>query len=98
MLIGVALAVVISISVGVALNLLSDNLHQRQQEMIETVIDAIAVVFVTMMIMWMNRNASALKGELEREAQQTINSGSSLALATMAFLAVLKEGFETAVF
>jgi len=59
--------------------------------MLETVIGAIAVVFVTTMIIWMNRNASALKGELEREAQQAINTGGSLALATMAFLAVLKE-------
>jgi high-affinity iron transporter len=98
MLAGVGVAVAITIGVGVALNLLSDNLPQRQQEMLETVIGAIAVVFVTTMIIWMNRNASALKGELKREAQQAINTGGSLALATMAFLAVLKEGFETAVF
>jgi high-affinity iron transporter len=98
MLAGVAVAVAISIAVGVALNLLSETLPQRQQEMLETVIGAIAVVFVTTMIIWMNRNASQLKGGLEREAQQAINTGGSLALATMAFLAVLKEGFETAVF
>src|ERR1700730_10259960 len=98
MLAGVAVAVAISIAVGVPLNLLSESLPQRQQEMLETVIGAIAVVFVTTMIIWMNRNASQLKGGLEREAQQAINTGGSLALATMAFLAVLKEGFETAVF
>src|SRR5262249_20334805 len=33
-----------------------------------------------------------------REAQQALNAGGSVALAVMAFLAVLKEGFETAVF
>ena len=98
MLAGVGVAVAISIAGGVALNLLSETLPQRQQEMLETVIGAIAVVFVTTMIIWMNRNASALKCELEREAQQAITTGGSLALATMAFLAVLKEGFETAVF
>ena len=98
MFIGLALAVVISIAVGVGLDLLSTSLPQRQQEMLETVIGAIAVVFVTTMIIWMNRNAFALKGELEREAAQAINAGGSMALAVMAFLAVLKEGFETAVF
>ena len=98
MLAGVALAVAISIGVGVGLNLLSESLPQRQQEMLETVIGVIAVVFVTTMIIWMNRNAFKMKGELEREAQQAINTGGSLALALMAFLAVLKEGFETAVF
>ncbi|HEY6574912.1 MAG TPA: FTR1 family protein, partial [Mycobacterium sp.] len=75
MLIGVGLAVVISIVVGVGLEIVSASLPQRQQEMLETVIGAIAVVFVTTMIIWMNRNAFRMKGELEREAAQAINSG-----------------------
>jgi high-affinity iron transporter len=95
---GVGLAVLISIAVGVGLNSLQASLPQAQQEMMETVIGAIAVVFVTSMIIWMNRNAARLKGQLEHEAQQALNRGGSLALVTMAFLAVLKEGFETAVF
>jgi high-affinity iron transporter len=95
---GVALAVLISVAVGVGLDLLSATLPQAQQEMMETVINAIAVVFVTSMILWMNRNAPRLKGELEREARQALNRGGALALVSMAFLAVLKEGFETSVF
>ncbi len=95
---GVALAVVLSVAVGVGLDLFATSLPQAQQEMMETVINAIAVVFVTTMILWMNGNAAQLKGELEREARQAVNRGSAFALATMAFLAVLKEGFETSVF
>ncbi len=98
MFVGVGLAVLISVGVGVGLDLLSAALPQAQQEMLETVIGAIAVVFVTSMIIWMNRNAARLKGQLEREAQQAMNRGGALALVVMAFLAVLKEGFETAVF
>jgi high-affinity iron transporter len=95
---GVGLAVLISVGVGVGLDLLSATLPQAQQEMMETVIGAVAVAFVTSMIIWMNRNAARLKGQLEREAQQAMNRGGALALGAMAFLAVLKEGFETAVF
>jgi high-affinity iron transporter len=98
MFVGVVLAVVLSVAVGVGLDLLSATLPQAQQEMMETVINAIAVVFVTSMIIWMNRNAARLKGELEREARQALNRGGALALVAMAFLAVLKEGFETSVF
>jgi len=98
MAVGVGAAVALSIAVGVGLNLLSENLPQRQQEMLETVIGAIAIVFVTTMIVWMNRHAFQMKGQLESEARQAINNGGALALATMAFLAVLKEGFETSVF
>jgi high-affinity iron transporter len=98
MLAGVSLAVVLSIAVGVGLDVLSTSLPQAQQEMLETVIGTVAVVFVTTMIIWMNRNAFHLKGELEHEAAQAITNGGSAAMVTMAFLAVLKEGFETAVF
>lgn len=98
MFLGVALAVVISVGVGVGLDLLSESLPQARQEMLETVIGAVAVVFVTTMIIWMNRHAAALKGELEREARRAVSAGGSVALVAMAFLAVLKEGFETAVF
>src|SRR6185437_5014350 len=93
---GVAVAVLLS--VGVGLDLFAASLPQTQQEMMETVINAIAVVFVTSMIIWMNGNAAQLKGELEREARQAVNRGGAFALAAMAFLAVLKEGFETSVF
>ncbi|ETB25137.1 iron permease FTR1 family protein, partial [Mycobacterium avium 09-5983] len=95
---GVAVAVLLSVAVGVGLDLLATSLPQAQQEMMETVINAVAVVFVTSMIIWMNRNAGQLKGELEREARQAVHRGGALALAAMAFLAVLKEGFETSVF
>lgn len=95
---GVAVAVLLSVAVGVGLDLLATSLPQAQQEMMETVINAVAVVFVTSMIIWMNRNAAQLKGELEREARQAVHRGGALALGAMAFLAVLKEGFETSVF
>ncbi|MGA7052200.1 MAG: iron uptake transporter permease EfeU [Mycobacterium sp.] len=98
MFVGIASAVLISIAVGVGLDLLSTTLPQAQQEMLETVIGAVAVGFVTSMIIWMNRNAARLKGALEHEAQQALNRGGALALVVMAFLAVLKEGFETSVF
>jgi len=95
---GVAVAVLICIGAGVGLELLSTSLPQTQQEILETVIAVVAMVFVTSMIIWMNRNAGGLKGELEHQAQQAISRGGSLALVVMAFIAVLREGFEMSVF
>jgi high-affinity iron transporter len=95
---GVALAVLICIGVGVGLNLLSTSLPQAQQEMMETVIGVVAMVFVTSMIIWMNGNAGRLQGELEHEAEQAVSRGGSVALVVMAILAVLKEGVEMSVF
>jgi high-affinity iron transporter len=53
---------------------------------------------VTSMIVWMARNARNLKGDLEERAGAAIAEGGALALVLMAFLAVLREGLETAVF
>lgn len=98
MWIGVIAAVVLSIAVGVALSLVEQALPQAAQEGMESVIGAVAVVFVTGMIVWMNTHARGMKKELEGEAAEALGQGGAYALAVMAFLAVLKEGFETSVF
>jgi high-affinity iron transporter len=95
---GVAVAVVICIGIAVALQAISSDLPQRGQERLETVVGVLAVGMVTYMIIFMRRNARNLKGELEGAAASALASGSARALVVMAFLAVLREGFETAVF
>jgi high-affinity iron transporter len=96
--IGTSIAVAICIGIAIALQLISSNLPQRQQEGLETVVGALAVCMVTCMILFMRRHARDLKGDLEGAAASALASGSSRALVVMAFLAVLREGFETAVF
>jgi len=98
MWLGVTLAVLLSIAVGVSLDLIEQGLPQASQEGMETVIAAIAIFFVTGMIVWMNSHARHMKGQLEAEAAQALTQTRTYALASMAFLAVLKEGFETSVF
>jgi high-affinity iron transporter len=96
--IGVSIAIVICVAIGVVLQVISSNLPQRQQEGLETVVGAIAVVMVTYMVLWMRRHSRDLKGDLEEAAGSALAQGSAKALVAMAFLAVLREGFETVVF
>ncbi|WP_446665757.1 iron uptake transporter permease EfeU [Flexivirga sp. B27] len=98
MWLGVGAGIAISIAVGVTLKVVESALPQRQQEMMETVIGAVAVVFVTTMIIWMSKHSRGLKRELESAAQNALGQGTTRAMVIMAFLAVLKEGFESAVF
>lgn len=98
MWLGVALAVLLSVAVGVGLLLVEKSLPQATQEGLETIIGIVAVFFVTGMIVWMNTHARDLKRQLETQAANALGRTGSLALAGMAFLAVLKEGFETSVF
>jgi high-affinity iron transporter len=95
---GVAAAVLICLAVGVLLEVISEDLPQAQQEGLETVIGLFAVAMVSYMVVWMRRHARDLKGELEGAASAALAKGSATALVVMAFLAVLREGFETVVF
>jgi high-affinity iron transporter len=96
--IGTAAAVAICIGIAVLLQVISSDLPQKGQEALETVVGALAVCMVTYMIFFMRRHARGLKKDLEGAAASALATGSSRALVAMAFLAVLREGFETAVF
>lgn len=107
MLAGVGGAVVLCLAVGIALDAYSRNLPQKQQEGLETVIGVLAVGMVTYMVVWMRRNSRHLKGQLEGMAADAIAAGGAgtgarnqafRAMIAMAFLAVIREGFETVVF
>jgi high-affinity iron transporter len=95
---GVGIAVVLCTAIGVALQLLDEQLPQSQQEQLETVVGVCAVGIVTFMIIWMRRHAAGLRGEIEANLGAALAKGSVVGLVAMAFFAVLREGLETAVF
>jgi len=95
---GVGLAALICAAVAVGLQVWAASLPEGQQEVLETIIGAAAVVVVTYMVVWMRRHARDIKGHLEGAAGDALVTGTAWALVGMAFLAVLREGFETAVF
>lgn len=98
MWLGIGIAVALCIGVAVLLEVVGQELPQKQQEGLETVVALIAVSAVTYMIVWMRRHARGIKADLEGGAASALATGSAMALVGMAFLAVLREGFETSVF
>lgn len=98
MWIGVALAVVVCASLAVGLQILNQELPQRQQEGLETVVAGVAVAMVTFMIVWMRRHSGDLAGDLRASAASALEEGSIWGLVAMAFVSVIREGVETAVF
>lgn len=59
---------------------------------------AFAVVVLTYMLIWMARNSRHIKGSVEKQLDDIVSAGSVFALAFMAYLAILREGFETVLF
>ena len=95
---GVGLAAALCLAVGVGLRMVGENLPEAQQEGLEAGIALVAVAMVTYMIVWMRRHSRGMRRMLEGGVSEALANGSVLALVGMAFFAVLREGFETAVF
>ena len=96
---GVLLASVLCLVLGVAMDLVSAELPQAQQELFEGVVGAIAVVILTSMVFWMRKAARSIKAKLHDSIDSALQpGGSGLALVGMVFLAVGREGLESVFF
>lgn len=95
--VGVALAIVISLCLGAVLTYTSNSLSFEAQETFGGFLSIIAVGFVTWMVFWMRRAARSMRGELEGKLDAAFSVG-PIAIAATAFIAVAREGLETAVF
>lgn len=94
---GVGVAVALSIGVGAALTFTSATLSGEKQEAFAGGMSIFAVGFVTWMIFWMRRTARSIKSDLQGRLDTALAMGAT-ALVLTAFLAVGREGLETAVF
>ena len=94
---GVSIAIVASLALGGFLSFTSAELTPRGEEFFAGTTSFLAVGFVTWMVFWMQRAARGLRDELHGKVDSAVGAG-SLAIAVTAFVAVVREGLETALF
>ncbi|NJC71142.1 iron transporter [Planosporangium thailandense] len=93
---GVAAAIGLSVAFGALLTFVAqDLLPGDKRELFDAVTSVAAVVFVTWMVFWMRRTSRRLSGELRTKLSDALAMG-AWAVVGMAFLAVVREGLETA--
>lgn len=95
--VGVAVAVLLSVGVGAVLSYTTAQLSFEQQELLGGALSIVAVGFVTVMIFWMRKASKSIAAELRGKMENALSIG-PLAVLVLAFLAVGREGLETAVF
>ena len=95
---GTAAAILVSIVTGALLFFTVGELEGRSEQIFEGIAMFSAVAVLTWMIFWMRRQALNIKQDLEARIQGAIAAGSALGLASVVFFAVLREGWETALF
>lgn len=94
---GVGVAVVLSVAFGALVSFTAATMTFEQQEAFGGGMSLLAVAFVTAMIFWMRRTARTISTELRGRMDEALKVG-PLAVTVLSFLAVGREGLETAVF
>lgn len=96
---GVALGGVIAIAIGLTVHWTVGELGGERRLIAFGAISAAAAIVLTWMIFWMRRQSIAIKGELQHKVDAAVHSGrAGTGVLLVAFIAVLREGIEAALF
>jgi high-affinity iron transporter len=95
---GVILAVIVSILAAFVLQWVGTSLEEPYEQIFEGTTMLIAVGVLTWMIFWMRYQGRFMKRELEQRVQATLASGAAFGIFGLTFVAVFREGIETALF
>jgi high-affinity iron transporter len=94
---GVGAAIAMTVAVFLVIQFGENTISGLAAEAIAGIASLVAVAIVTTMVLWMKRAAASMSGELRSDMQRALETG-SLAVLALAFLAVGREGVETALF
>src|SRR6202171_773685 len=94
---GVAAAIAMTVAVFLVIQFGENTISGLAAEAIAGIASVVAVAIVTTMVLWMKRAAASMSGALRGDMERALQTG-SLAVFALAFLAVGREGVETALF
>src|SRR4030067_2332483 len=95
---GVGLAALVSVIGAIALNAVGARFEGPGEAAFEGVTMLIAAGVLTWMIFWMQKQGRRIQSGLEAEVKSALTRGQDVALFSLAFFAVVREGFELALF
>ena len=95
---GISLAVVLSLGAAYLLDLAGAKFEGPAEEIFEGAAMLLAAGILSWMIIWMRTRARTMSQKLESGVQQAILKNSGWALFSLAFISVIREGIELALF
>ena len=95
---GAGVATILSLAGGVGLVALGISFEGEAEQIFEGTAMLLAAAVLTWMIFWMGRQGRAIQVDLERDVREASSARRGWALFSLAFVAVLREGIELALF
>jgi high-affinity iron transporter len=95
---GAAAALILSLVAGYAVQALYGGLAETQAQLFEGAASLTAVAVLTYMILWMTEHSREIRGDLQEKIDIHLSRGELYGVASLAFVAVLREGLETVLF
>ena len=95
---GVGAAVAVSLAVAGALFVTAGELEGTAEYVFEGTAMWLAVGFLTYMVLWMRRESRTVAQGIRRGVDSAVETGGRLALTSLVFVMVVREGIETGLF
>ena len=95
---GAGLAALVSLGAAMGLVVMGISFEGQAEEIFEGMAMLLAAGVLTWMIFWMDRQGRVIQTELEKDVRRAALGGGQWALFSLAFVAVLREGIELALF
>jgi high-affinity iron transporter len=95
---GTGLAILLSGIIGYLIHLLGASFEGRAEEIFEGITMLLAAGILTWVLLWMREKAKNFNQQLDSDVRKALGLNSAWALFSLAFLAVIREGIELAIF
>ncbi len=96
--IGVFFGIIISLIIAYIFQVVFYGLEEHYQHYLMIFILLFATIVLSYMVIWMANQSKQIKGEMEENIKNLVTTGNIAGMVFLAFLAVLREGFESVLF
>ncbi len=96
--VGTSLGVLASIFAAVMFNIFAGGFEGKAEEIFEGVVLLIAVIILTTMILWMNKQSKNFGSDIRLKIEAAIGKSQIWSLISLAFISVFREGIEIVLF
>ena len=95
---GSGAAIALSVALAYVIQIFAGRFEGANALIFELLVAALAIAVLTYMVTWMHKQSTHLKEQMEKKVRIAVSKNQLWALSFLAFVTILREGIETALF